>query len=175
MSLTSSMMYRAIKTWLWVLEEELQHCKEYSHFGLPFFKAVAIKYGFPNEIGEFRGDEEKYRGGPMNYGQTMVGTLEPVEVLVDFDGPRVFTSLAPDGAMLLAYVCDETGSRLLVVPTDRETVDDLKSGRLALLTALTLPWVWLVDRDGSLVSARRTTLGEVPPLNLPLARARLND
>lgn len=107
----------------------------------------------------------------------VLGVLEPVEVLYDFDGPRVFTTLAPDGATLLAYVCDETvlGTRLLVVPTDQKTVDDVKSGGIALFTALNQPWVWLVERDGggSPMSVRRIRLSDVPLLNLPRPGARL--
>jgi hypothetical protein len=58
--LSASMMYSVIKMWMWVFEDELQHMEEYAQYGLPFFKAVALKYGLPNEIGDDDGDEFEY-------------------------------------------------------------------------------------------------------------------
>jgi len=116
-------------------------------------------------------------GTPLDI--AVLGALEAVEVLYDFDGPRVFKCLEPDGAPLLAYVCDETdtGTRLLVVPTNQETIEGVKSGRIALLTALDQPWVWLVERDGydKTLSVSRIALSEVPPLNLPQPGALTGD
>lgn len=58
--ISSGLMYEVVKMWMWVLDDDLQHFDGYAQYGLPFFKAVAIKYGFPNPIGDDRGDEEKY-------------------------------------------------------------------------------------------------------------------
>jgi len=58
--ISASLMYSTVKTFLWVLEDDLQHCEEYAQYGLPLFRKVAIKYGFPNEIGDDTGDETKY-------------------------------------------------------------------------------------------------------------------
>jgi hypothetical protein len=108
---------------------------------------------------------------------TTLGALAPADVLYEFDGPRVFTSVAPDGSQLLAYVCDENASGfwLLVVPTADEVIADLRAGRTALLAALDQPWVWLVERDfdGNSVSVRRITLALVPAVNLPQRGVRL--
>jgi hypothetical protein len=58
--ISSSMMHEVVKMWMWVLDDELQNLDNYPQYGLPFFKAVAIKYGFPNPIGDDDGDEGKY-------------------------------------------------------------------------------------------------------------------
>jgi len=58
--LSAGMMYQVVKMWMWVLDDELADFEEYAQYGLPLFKAVAIKYGLPNEIGEDSGDEFKY-------------------------------------------------------------------------------------------------------------------
>ena len=46
--------------WLWVLDDELDDFEEYTMYGLPLFKAVSLKYGFENMIGEEKGSELKY-------------------------------------------------------------------------------------------------------------------
>jgi len=60
--ISSSEMFEVIKMWMWVLEDELQNFKddEYAMYGLPLYKAVALKYGFENQIGNDSGSEEKY-------------------------------------------------------------------------------------------------------------------
>lgn len=58
--LSASAMYQVVKMWLWVLEDELQDFESYAQYGLPLFKAVAVKYGFDNPIGEDNGDEDIY-------------------------------------------------------------------------------------------------------------------
>jgi hypothetical protein len=58
--ISSSLMTEVVKMWLWVLEDPLLDSVEYAQYGLPMFKAVAVKYGFKNPIGEYRGDEYKY-------------------------------------------------------------------------------------------------------------------
>ena len=50
--ISSSLMHDVVKMWLWVLEDSLQHMDEYAQYGLPLFKAVAVKYGFDNPIGD---------------------------------------------------------------------------------------------------------------------------
>lgn len=59
--LSAGSMYEVILMWMWVLEDELQHFDDYTYYGLPLFKAVAVKYGFDNEIGDDTGSEDKYK------------------------------------------------------------------------------------------------------------------
>ena len=58
--LSAGFMHAVIKMWLWILEDPLQDMKEYTQYGLPLFKAVALKYGLENPIGEDFGDEFRY-------------------------------------------------------------------------------------------------------------------
>ena len=46
--------------WNWILEEGLEDFYDFPRFGLPMFKATAIKYGFNNPIGDDFGNELKY-------------------------------------------------------------------------------------------------------------------
>ena len=58
--ISASCMYAVIKTWMWVLDDPLADFDEYAQYGLPLLKAVAVKYGLPNPIGDDDGDENKY-------------------------------------------------------------------------------------------------------------------
>lgn len=62
--ISSSLMAEVVCMWNWILEEGLEEINEangdYSMYGLPIFKATAIKYGFDNPIGEDLGSEAKY-------------------------------------------------------------------------------------------------------------------
>ena len=58
--ISSSFMYEVVKMWNWVLEEGLENFDNYPKYGLPLFKATAVKYGFDNPIGDDDGDEEEY-------------------------------------------------------------------------------------------------------------------
>lgn len=58
--ISASLMYEVVKMWLWVLDDPLKDFGEYAQYGLPLFKAVAIKYNLPNPIGDDSGSEEKY-------------------------------------------------------------------------------------------------------------------
>lgn len=59
--LSSSFMYETIKTYMYILEDELVNFDKYVNYGLPFFKAVALKYGFENPIGDDTGEESHYK------------------------------------------------------------------------------------------------------------------
>ena len=58
--ISSSFMYEVIKMWMWILDDPLQHFEEYIMYGLPLYKAVALRYNFDNPIGEDEGNEFKY-------------------------------------------------------------------------------------------------------------------
>lgn len=49
-----------VQFWNWVLDEGLADFGEYTLYGLPIFKATAVKYGFDNPIGDDTGSETKY-------------------------------------------------------------------------------------------------------------------
>lgn len=58
--ISSSLMYQVVSMWNWILEEGLENFTEYAQYGLPLFKATALKYGFPNPIGDDQGNEIQY-------------------------------------------------------------------------------------------------------------------
>lgn len=62
--LSAGLMYGVIKMWMWVLDEhdDLVNWSDvnYAQYGLPYLKAVALRYGLPNEIGDDAGDESQY-------------------------------------------------------------------------------------------------------------------
>lgn len=58
--ISASLMHDVVCMWNWILEEGLEDFDDYPQYGLPTFKATAVKYGFNNPIGEDRGDEGKY-------------------------------------------------------------------------------------------------------------------
>ena len=61
--ISSSDMYFVVKMWNWILEEGLEDWDDYPMYGLPLLKATAVKYGFPNPIGDDTGRETKYDTG----------------------------------------------------------------------------------------------------------------
>ena len=60
--LSSGMMFDVVMAWNRILEEGLEDWDEdnYKMYGLPLFKATAVKYGFDNPIGDDNGDEDFY-------------------------------------------------------------------------------------------------------------------
>ena len=53
-------MFEVVKMWNWILEEELENFDDYPMYGLPLFKATAVKYSFENPIGADSGSENHY-------------------------------------------------------------------------------------------------------------------
>jgi hypothetical protein len=60
--ISASCMYGVVTMWNKILEEGLENFEDYAQYGLPLFKATAVKYGFDNPIGDDEGDEEQYAG-----------------------------------------------------------------------------------------------------------------
>ncbi len=58
--ISASLMADVVKMWNWILQEGLETFDEYPQYGLPIFKATAVKYGFNNPIGDDHGDEFQY-------------------------------------------------------------------------------------------------------------------
>jgi hypothetical protein len=61
--ISASLMYEVVMMWNWILEDGLENWDihiNYAQYGLPLFKATAIKYGFNNPIGDDKGNEFKY-------------------------------------------------------------------------------------------------------------------
>jgi len=58
--ISSELMWEVVSMWNWILEEGLEDFREYAQYGLPLFKATAVKYGFDNPIGDHNGNERQY-------------------------------------------------------------------------------------------------------------------
>lgn len=60
--ISASLMFYVVLRWNQVLEEGLENYPEENcaMYGLPLFKATAVKYGWENPIGDDNGDEEFY-------------------------------------------------------------------------------------------------------------------
>jgi len=60
--ISSGFMFEVVKMWNWILEEGLEDWSDdnYAMYGLPLFKATAVKYGFDNPIGDDTGSENYY-------------------------------------------------------------------------------------------------------------------
>lgn len=62
--LSAGMMFSVIKMWMWVLDEheDLVNWSDdnYAMYGLPLFKAVALRYDLENPIGDDVGNEPHY-------------------------------------------------------------------------------------------------------------------
>lgn len=58
--ISAGLMYEVVSMWNWILEDGLEDFDEYAQYGLPLFKATALKYGFANPIGNDNGNEFKY-------------------------------------------------------------------------------------------------------------------
>lgn len=108
----------------------------------------------------------------------MVNRLSPVEVLDEYDGPRLFTILSTDGHLLLAYQCgeDESTERFLLVPADAVFVQQIKDNIVSIREALlSRCWAWLIDRnrDGTLSGLTAVYPNELPETALPRSGVRL--
>ncbi|EOO44374.1 hypothetical protein [Bacillus cereus] len=60
--LSAGLMFDVVMMWNWILEDGLENwnTNEYAQYGLPLFKATAIKYRFDNPIGEDAGNESHF-------------------------------------------------------------------------------------------------------------------
>jgi len=58
--ISAGLMYEVVQMWNWILEEGLEDFDGYPMYGLPLFKATAVKYGFENPIGDDEGTEMSY-------------------------------------------------------------------------------------------------------------------
>lgn len=82
-----------------------------------------------------------------------LGDLRPHEVLYEFEGPCIFTTKAPGGGLLLAYLVEELELeepalfRYLLTTTTEQTIDALRQGTMSVRDALTQGWMWLADLD----------------------------
>lgn len=97
--------------------------------------------------------------------------FDPVEILYEFDGPRIFTLRDCDGELNLAYWSDEYegNTRYVVVPTSAKILDRLRQGVLSVFDALNQPRCWVCDvsLDGSPSGCSLVDFEAIPSDALP--------
>lgn len=106
----------------------------------------------------------------------LIGDLKPIEVLYEFDGPRLFSAHSPLGE-LLCFLADDDGTlrRFIAAPTNADMLAKLKEGVRAVREVLDQPWVWFVDVDNNdqPQTAWRGVLRDAPADVLPEPGVRL--
>lgn len=94
------------------------------------------------------------------------GSLEPEEVLFEFDGPRIYTARLIDHSHVLVYQCsaEKESARYFVVPLNDAILDSLVRGQLPVCDALDQPWSWLIVKkyNGALISAAKVPFSSLP-------------
>ena len=97
--------------------------------------------------------------------------FEPVNVLYEFDGPRIFTIHDADGELNLAYWSDEDEKvcRYVVVPTTPKLIASLQRGGISVFDALNQPRCWLCDvsTKGEIARCERVDFDAIPRDSLP--------
>lgn len=103
--------------------------------------------------------------------------LDPVEVLYEFEGPRIFTVLDRDQELNLAYWSDEEGDcwRYIIVPTSEPILKELKTGQISVWDALNQPRLWICDTnlEGNPTAVYREHFEHIPGDVLPAPSAML--
>jgi len=106
-----------------------------------------------------------------------VERIAPLEVLYEFDGPRIFSLSSRDGNSLLACLCDqaEGGLTFLLAPSSVRSIERLKSGQIGVREAIDQARIWLVscDRQWKILGAKSASFDEFPDAVLPRESALL--
>jgi hypothetical protein len=96
---------------------------------------------------------------------------EPVEVLYEYDGPRIFTCRDRDGWLFLVYQCGEKRDtlRFLAVPFSEGQVWGLTRGHSSLLDALLQSRARVIDlgKDWRCLRCWEVDIGTIPAHVLP--------
>lgn len=108
-----------------------------------------------------------------------VGELVPQEVLYEFDGPCIFTSLTAHRSLILAYLTEEIEDekllRFVIATTSEATVAGMKDGSVSVRDALERGSLWLVDLDRAYKPRRAAAcrLRDLPEDALPSSTTML--
>jgi hypothetical protein len=97
--------------------------------------------------------------------------LEPIPVLYEFDGPRIFICQDDASNPYLAYQCDEDeeARRFLVVPSNEGLERRLTRGEINVRDAFWRPRAWFFDlgNDWQPLRAWEVDVENLPPEMLP--------
>lgn len=96
--------------------------------------------------------------------------FEIQQVLIEFDGPRLFTAQTPVCKALFMLIDeDDQAMRFIVAPTNAYIIEQLEQGLMTVRAALDQALVWVVEIDYAYTvsEAWSTTLAELPESVLP--------
>ncbi|MBC3435915.1 hypothetical protein HU735_10865 [Pseudomonas sp. BW16M2] len=106
--------------------------------------------------------------------------LHIVEVLYDFDGPKIFTTLGSGVLLYFWYESEEDREeqliRYLVTPASPSQIQQLKAGYKSVHDLLKQNWLWVVDMHYDLspsMAWRLESLDDVPTQFKPPPHATL--
>ncbi len=104
--------------------------------------------------------------------QPILGSFEPIEDLLYYDCPYVFTFRDADDRLAIAYLSemDNGHSRYLAVPISDAKLNALKSGTVPLRSAFAGQiWDIQLDASATITSVVRKPSDQVAPSALPPA------
>lgn len=112
---------------------------------------------------------------PENFGvidyRPIFDKFEPHEILLNYDGPRIFTAIDKTGRLRLVYQCDEFDNLMtwLIVPTTDEIVYQLKTNTITLYDALMqkIGWLLITSFNYDIVQSRMIEPKSMPDTNMP--------
>ncbi len=97
--------------------------------------------------------------------------FDPINILDEFDFPRIFTCNDLAGNLYLAYNCDysNSGFRFLVVPCSEDTIFNLVKGHVNLRDGLYnyRAWIFDLNQHWEAVRAWQVNIDELPYDALP--------
>ncbi len=99
-----------------------------------------------------------------------LGSLEPAEVLFEYDGePLTFVANGPELLLVHSLCVFDRTSRYLVAGVDASILQNLKEGRIDILGALKQPRCWVADvaEDAAVRSIWQVDFSTVPEWVLP--------
>src|SRR4051794_25403187 len=106
-----------------------------------------------------------------------VGSFAPTEVLFDYDGPRTFVCISPQGALLFAHQCGEDRDcvRFAVVGITQELLEYVKAGDTDVWSVLKRSPLLLVDvgADWVVLAVLEASFDWIPARYLPKPGVKL--
>lgn len=95
------------------------------------------------------------------------GKIKPDAVLVEYNGPNIFTFLGKDSKEYFAYLIDEEEAKYyyLIVPTSKSRTDKLIHGTMSLLEMINQPWGWIASIEND---SQPKSVHEIDPTYLPI-------
>ena len=117
-------------------------------------------------------------GTPIKHGYV---NMEPIETLIWYDGPMIYTCKSYSGKLMLAYCCDtpekEINSYLyLVAPISEENLKKFLDNEIPIYSMLDSNPLFLIELDvtnDDTISTRLVSIDDIPTNHLPERNVKL--